>query len=261
MTRGRRDAERSADRSGAAAARHDPALPTLVSARPDAGEGSAGSFTVPTSGSLLPPEFYDRDPRLVARELLGAVLECRTPEGLASGRIVETEAYLGPHDPACHAVAGRTTRTWHLHGPPGVAYVYRIYGMHWCFNAVTLPEGVGSAVLVRAVEPLDGLPLMRERRALRSDTPRAERELTNGPGKLCAALGIDGRLDGLWLDAVGNEAGALALRAGAPVQDDAVVVTPRIGITRAADWPLRYLIAESPFVSRTPAAFPRTHYG
>jgi DNA-3-methyladenine glycosylase len=232
-----------------------------VSARPDAGEGSAGSCAYPPAGSLFAPDFYDRDPRLVARELLGAVLECRTPEGLASGRIVEAEAYLGPHDPACHAVAGRTARTWHLHGPPGVAYVYRIYGMHWCFNAVTLPEGVGSAVLVRAVEPLAGLPLMRARRALRVATTRAERELTNGPGKLCAALGIDGRHDGLWLDGAGNDAGALALRAGAPVADDAVLVTPRIGITRAADWPLRYLVADSPFVSRTPAAFPRVRYG
>ncbi len=260
MTRGRRDAERSPDRSRAAAAHRDPALPTLVSALPDAGEGSAGSFASPPANSLFPPDFYDRDPRLVARELLGAVLECRTPEGLASGRIVETEAYLGPHDPACHAVAGRTARTWHLHGPPGIAYVYRIYGMHWCFNAVTLPEGVGSAVLVRAVEPLDGLPLMRARRALRVATTRAERELTNGPGKLCAALGIDGRHDGLWLDGAGNDAGALALRAGAPVPDDAVLVTPRIGITRAADWPLRYLVGDSPFVSRTPATFPRLRY-
>jgi DNA-3-methyladenine glycosylase len=261
VTRGRRDAERSPDRSRAAAARSDPALPTLVSARPDAGEGGAGSFAFLAPGGLYPTDFYDRDPRLVARELLGALVECRTPEGLASGRIVETEAYLGPHDPACHAIAGRTARTWHLHGPPGIAYVYRIYGMHWCFNAVTLPEGIGSAVLVRAVEPVDGVPLMRARRARRTDTARAARELTNGPGKLCAALGIDGRLDGLRLDGTGNDAGSLAVRAGAPVRDDAVVVTPRIGITRAADWPLRYLVADSPYVSRTPAAFPRQRYG
>ena len=261
MTRDRRDAERSPDRSRAAAARRDPALSTLVSARPDTGAGSAGSLASSPIGALFPSGFYDRDPRLVARELLGAVLECRTPEGLASGRIVETEAYLGPHDPACHAVAGRTARTWHLHGPPGIAYVYRIYGMHWCFNAVTLPEGIGSAVLVRAVEPLDGLPLMRARRALRVGTTRAERELTNGPGKLCAALGIDGRHDGLRLDGAGNDAGALALRAGAPVGDEVVLVTPRIGITRAAEWPLRYLVADSPYVSRTPSAFPRLRYG
>ena len=211
------------------------------------------------SGAPFPPTFYDRDPRLVARELLGAVLECDTSDGVASGRVVETEAYLGPHDPACHAVVGRTRRTWHLHGPPGVAYVYRIYGVHWCFNAVTLPEGVGSAVLVRALEPLDGVPLMRRRRGRPPGPPAAllpgDRELTNGPGKLCAALGIDGALDGAPL-----AAGPLRLRPGAPLADAAVIATPRIGITRAADWPLRYLVAASSCVSRTPAPFPRLPY-
>ncbi|HEY0778766.1 MAG TPA: DNA-3-methyladenine glycosylase, partial [Gemmatirosa sp.] len=214
----------------------------------------------------FPPTFYDRDPRLVARELLGATLECRPPDGTAAGRIVETEAYLGPHDPACHAVAGRTRRTWHLHGPPGLAYVYRIYGMHWCFNAVTLPEGTGSAVLVRAVVPLGDLALARARR------PGARRDvdLTNGPGKLCAALGIDGRLDGAPLDGAPLDGApgdgivaaghALALRPGSTVPDEAVAVTPRIGITRAADWPLRYVVRDDPFVSRTPATFYRRPY-
>lgn len=197
-------------------------------------------------GRILPAAFYDRDPALVARELLGAVLTCRTPEGTTSGRIVETEAYLGPHDPACHAVAGRTRRTWHLHGPPGVAYVYLIYGMYWCFNAVTLPEGVGSAVLVRALQPLDGLALMRRRR------PRVarDRDLCNGPGKLCLALGIDGALDGVPLTR-----GALVLRAGTAVPDADVEVTPRIGITQAADWPLRFLVRGDEHVSRTPKGF------
>src|SRR5690606_26608613 len=120
--------------------------------------------------------------------MLGAVLECRTADGLARGRIVETEAYLGEHDAACHAAAGLTRRTEPLYGPPGVAYVYRIYGMHWCVNAVTRASGLPSAVLVRAVEPLDGVELMWARR------PRArrDRDLTDGPGKLCAALGIGG---------------------------------------------------------------------
>jgi DNA-3-methyladenine glycosylase len=134
--------------------------------------------------------------------------------------------------------------------------VYRIYGMHWCVNAVTLPEGVGSAVLLRALEPLEGVALMRGRRG----PLRHDRDLANGPGKLCAALGIDGRLDGLPLDGAGNDAGALTLRAGAPVPDEAVVVTPRIGITRAADWPLRYLLAGSAHASRTPPAFARAPY-
>ena len=203
------------------------------------------------AADVLPASFYDRDPRLVARELLGAVLECHTPEGLASGRIVETEAYLGAEDPACHAVVGRTRRTWHLFGPPGQAYVYRIYGMYWCVNAVTLPAGIGSAALVRAVEPLAGLDLMRRRR------PRAasDRELTSGPSKLCLAFGIDGALDGVPL-----QAPPLLVRAGAPVADDDVDVTPRIGLTRGAELPYRYLVRDSPFVSRTPRAFPRERY-
>lgn len=203
----------------------------------------------------LPPAFYDRETAVVARELLGAVLECHTPDGLASGIIVETEAYLGPHDPACHAVAGLTARTRHLHGPPGVAYVYRIYGAHWCVNAVTQPEGVGSAVLVRALEPLDGVDLMRARRT----TARRDRDLANGPGKLCAALGIDSRHDGLPL-----RDGPLVIRAATPVAPDDIVVTPRIGISRAAAWPLRYFVRGSLFVSPTPRHFPQrswTHEG
>jgi DNA-3-methyladenine glycosylase len=197
-------------------------------------------------GSIIPSRFYDRDPALVARELLGAVLECRSDDGLASGRIVETEAYLGPHDPACHAVVGRTRRTWHLHGPPGIAYVYFIYGTYWCFNAVTLPEGIGSAVLVRALVPLEGVELMRARRP----AAKRDRDLCNGPGKLCLALAIDGRLDGVSL-----ARGPLVIRRGTPVPDEAVEVTPRIGITSAADWPLRFLVRGDEHVSRTPRGF------
>lgn len=203
-------------------------------------------------GAILPAAFFDRDTRIVARELLGAVFECETPDGLASGRVVETEAYLGAHDPACHAVAGLTARTRHLHGPPGIAYVYLIYGMHWCLNAVTGPEGVGSAVLIRAVEPLEGIALMRRRRP----AARRDADLTNGPGKLCAALGIDGGLDGHRL-----QRPPLVLRDGPPVADEDVEVTPRIGITQAAEWPLRYLVRGSPWVSRTPSHFPRTPFG
>ena len=203
------------------------------------------------AGMPLPREFYDRDTAIVSRELLGAVLECRTRDGVASGRIVETEAYMGPHDPACHAAAGLTARTKHLFGPPGVAYVYFIYGMYWCFNAVTREVGHGSAVLVRALEPLDGEDLMRERR------PKVKRrvDLTNGPGKLCLALGIVGSHSGHWLDEP-----PLRILAGEHVRDADVVVTPRIGITHAADWPLRFFVDGNPFVSKTPPSFARATY-
>jgi DNA-3-methyladenine glycosylase len=202
-------------------------------------------------GAPLPRAFYDRDTAIVSRQLLGAVLECETPDGVVSGRIVETEAYIGPDDPACHAVAGITDRTRHLFGPPGVAYVYLIYGMYWCFNAVTREEGHGSAVLVRALEPLAGEPLMHRRRP----NAKTRHDLTNGPGKLCLALGIVGAHSGHWLDAP-----PLRVVAGDPVPDSDVVVTPRIGITRAADWPLRYFIRDNPFVSRTPSSFSRRAY-
>ena len=194
----------------------------------------------PGHGRALPVAFYDRPTERVAREILGAVLECTTDDGVAAGRIVETEAYLGPDDPACHAVVGRTDRTWHLHGPPGIAYIYFIYGAHWCFNAVTREEGHGSAVLVRALEPVSGVEHMRRRRG----STRADTQLTNGPGKLCQALGITGTLDGVRLDRK-----PLRILAGEPVGDEDVVVTPRIGITRAADWPLRWFEKGNPYVS------------
>jgi DNA-3-methyladenine glycosylase len=188
----------------------------------------------------LAAAFYARDTELVARDLLGAVLECHTSDGIASGRIVETEAYLGEQDPACHAAVGRTARTLPLYGPPGTSYVYFIYGMHWCVNAVTRDEGLPSAVLVRALEPLDGIELMRRRR------PAARRieELTNGPARLCRALGITGEHNGLAL-----QRPPLLVRRGDRVPDDAVTVTARIGITKAAEWPLRWLVTGSPFVS------------
>lgn len=202
-------------------------------------------------GTPLPRSFYDRDTALVSRELLGHVLECRTVDGVASGRIVETEAYMGPDDPACHAVAGRTERTRWLFGPPGRAYVYFIYGMYWCFNAVTREDGHGSAVLVRAIEPIEGEVVMRQRRT----AAKKRHDLTNGPGKLCLALGIDGSMDGNWLDAP-----PLRILAGDPVPDEDVLVTPRIGITRAAEWPLRFYLAGNPFVSKTPRTFTPTPY-
>lgn len=199
--------------------------------------------------AVLPSAFYDRPTELVARELLGMILECRTPDGVTSGRIVETEAYIGEHDLACHAAAGRTRRTDPLYGPPGIAYVYFIYGMYWCFNAVTRAAGEPSAVLVRALEPIRGIDLMRKRRGPRV---RREADLSNGPGKLCQALGITD---------VNNrhplQRPPLVIRHGSEVPRTSVTVTPRIGISQSADWPLRWFVTDNPFVSRTPAAFPR----
>jgi DNA-3-methyladenine glycosylase len=193
-------------------------------------------------GPVLPRSFYDRETEVVSRELLGAVLECVTPEGTTAGVIVETEAYLGEHDPACHAAVGRTKRTSPLYGKPGTAYVYFIYGMYWCVNAVTRREGLPSAVLIRALEPVTGIELMRSRR------PRARSEagLCNGPGKLCLALGITGEQNGVTL-----QRPPLRVRTGISVPDHEVGVTPRIGITRAHDWPLRWLVADSPYASRS----------
>jgi len=187
----------------------------------------------------LPASFYERATEQVARELLGAILECRTRDGVAAGRIVETEAYLGEHDLACHAAAGLTERTAPLYGPPGIAYVYFIYGMHWCFNAVTRARGEPSAVLVRAIEPVSGIDVMRARRSVRRDV-----DLTNGPAKLCDALAIDGSFNRAVL-----QRGPLTIREGSPVSDSEVAITPRIGITRCAHWPLRWIVRDSPYVS------------
>ena len=192
-------------------------------------------------GRVLPRAFYERETEIVAREMLGTVLECETDVGLASGIIVETEAYLGEHDLACHAAAGRTARTEALYGPPGTSYVYFIYGMYWCFNAVTRTEGLPSAVLVRALEPLSGTALMHERRP----GIRNEVDLTNGPGKLCTALGIIGSMSAKSL-----QRKPLVIREGKPVPDEKVEVTTRIGITRSADWPLRWLVKGNRFVSK-----------
>ncbi|MDP9279559.1 MAG: DNA-3-methyladenine glycosylase [Gemmatimonadota bacterium] len=192
-------------------------------------------------GRVLPRAFYERETEIVAREMLGAVLECETDAGLTSGIIVETEAYLGEHDLACHAATGRTARTEALYGPPGTSYVYFIYGMYWCFNAVTRTEGLPSAVLVRALEPLSGTALMHERRP----GIRNEVDLTNGPGKLCTALGIVGSMSGKSL-----QRKPLVIREGKPVPDEKVEVTTRIGITKSADWPLRWIVRGNRFVSR-----------
>lgn len=197
--------------------------------------------------SALTRSFYDRDTLAVARDLLGCRLVHETSRGRVVGRIVEVEAYHGEEDPACHAAVGRTIRTAPLYGLPGFGYVYLIYGMYHCFNVVTRGEGHPSAVLVRALEPLEGLDLMRERRASRrrgAGRPVPDRELANGPGKLCDALGItlqQNRVDlvrsSLWL-----EPGALP---------ESVVWTPRVGISVGTDRFWRCFVRGSPHVSRS----------
>ena len=207
--------------------------------KPNAASGRRSAFGSRTGfevGAPLRAEFYDRDPEAVARELLGCVLRVVQDGMTVSGRIIETEAYLGPHDAACHAVAGRTKRTWHLFGPPGTAYVYFVYGMHWCVNAVTREEGFGSAVLIRALEPMEGIENMRVRRPKARD----DSQLCDGPGKLCAALGIDRAMDGAML----TGGSAITIHSGENVPDARVLVGPRVGISKAVDWPLRFRVAE-----------------
>ncbi|MDY7227462.1 DNA-3-methyladenine glycosylase [Hyalangium rubrum] len=185
----------------------------------------------------LPESFFARPTLTVARELLGTHLILEEEGGARRvGRIVETEAYIGEHDLACHAAKGRTPRTEVMFGPAGRAYVYLIYGMHHCFNVVTEAPGVGAAVLVRAVEPVEGLP--PERR-------------TDGPGRLCSAFGITLAHNRLEL-----QSSALYLTAGQPVEEGRVARGPRIGVDYAGAWaaePFRFWVKDSRHVSRAPA--------
>lgn len=160
------------------------------------------------------------------------------------GRIVETEAYVGPDDPACHAWKWRRSpMVESLYGPPGIAYVYFTYGMHWCLNAVTRREGFPSAVLLRALEPLEGLETMRRRRG-GSGVP--DRRLCAGPAMLCEALGVTGREDGASL-----ARGKLRILEDPARGRVSVSVGPRIGITRAVNWPLRFWVTGSRWTSRS----------
>ena len=186
-----------------------------------------------TGDMRLRRDFFDRSVHEVAPELLGATLRF---DG-AGGTIVEVEAY-DHEDPAAHGFRGKTKRNASMFGPPGHAYVYRSYGIHWCLNFVCEPEGVASAVLIRALEPTSGLDAMRERRGLAE-----ARALCSGPGKLCQALGITREHDGVPLDRLPFE---LHARASEPE----LAVGPRVGITQAAELPWRYALAGSPFLSR-----------
>ena len=234
------------------------------------GMSSLGRFT------LLKPEFFDADPRKVARALLGKLLVRKTPRGVLAGRIVETEAYLGKGDAAAHAAAGKTARNAVLFGPPGHAYVYFIYGNHYCLNVSCLPDGVPGCVLLRALEPVTGIEEMARARGieirrasslntsglntsgLNIGAPRSNdlksaglifndlKKISSGPGRMAEALGITRERD--------NGKSLVSARSDLRFADDGyqvrrVKVTPRIGIVKSAEQPLRYFIAGNPFVS------------
>jgi DNA-3-methyladenine glycosylase len=194
----------------------------------------------------LTRDFYDRDPRRVSRELLGKVLVRREAGKLLAARIVEVEAYLGENDPAAHSFAGRTARNAVLFGPPGYAYVYFIYGNHYCLNVSCLPDGVAGGILFRAAEPLVGMEQMALARGVSIHSTRDLRKLTSGPGRLAEAFGITRERD--------NGKDLTSGQADLSIADDGyrvrrILTTPRIGITKAAERPLRYVIAGNEFVS------------
>jgi DNA-3-methyladenine glycosylase len=192
--------------------------------------------------------FFARNTLTVARDLLGRYLVHRRDGERLSGRIVETEAYVGEQDDASHASPGPTKRNASMYGPPGHAYVYLIYGMYHCFNVVTEREGFPAAVLIRALEPLEGLDAMRERRGRVG--ARGVEMLTSGPGRLCQALAIDLRQDGA--DLCISDA-ALFLEAGDPVPDNVVGVGPRVNVRGdefALSAPWRFYVEGNPHVSR-----------
>ena len=205
----------------------------------------------PSSKSIrrLPPlarEFYDRDPRQASHDLLGKTLVRKDGRKLLAGRIVEVEAYLGSDDPAAHSAAGRTARNDVLFGPPGHAYVYFIYGNHYCFNVSCLPDGIAGGILFRALEPLIGIDEMAAARDVTVASTRDLRSLTSGPGRLAEAFGINRVRD--------NAKDLTSRKSDLYIVDDGytgskVLVTARIGITKAAALPLRYVIAGNPFVS------------
>ena len=185
--------------------------------------------------------FFARDPVILARDLLGRILFYRTPQGLLAGRIVETEAYTGAADPASHAFRGRTARNTVMFGPAGRAYVYFSYGMHYCLNVTAERPGTAGAVLLRALEPLAGVELMRAH----GDYGPATR-LLSGPGKIGRAFGLTLRDNGRDFTR-----GPLGISAGTPAPDGRVAVSWRIGISRAVDFPYRFTIVGSASVSRS----------
>ncbi len=199
------------------------------------------------NGDVLGPEFYSRDTVTVARDLLGCVLVSTSGGETTSGRIVETEAYLGSDDAGSHAATrGVTKRNSVMYGPPGRAYVYFTYGNHHMLNFVTEPEGVAGAVLIRALEPLEGIDVMERRRLAgrRTESTIPQRDIANGPGKLSAALGVDLSDNGAPLDGSATLT-VLGRRGAAP----AVATSGRIGLGLGHEAQLRFYIEEDRHVS------------
>ena len=201
-------------------------------------------------GELLPRAFFARPSTEVAPDLLGCVFWSASPDGIVAVRLVEVEAYEGESDPASHAFRGQTERNAVMYGPPGHAYVYFTYGMHYCVNLVCQPAGQASAVLLRAGQVIEGAELATVRRSVgrRAGKPTTRaRDLARGPGRLCQALAIDRSLDGTDVCAPGAALGISPPRAAVPA--DEIRAGPRVGISRAADWPLRFWLASDAYVS------------
>jgi DNA-3-methyladenine glycosylase len=210
-----------------------------------------------TQLDILPRDFFARRSVAVAPDLLGCLLSHQTAEGLVTVRLTEVEAYSGESDPASHAFRGRTARNAVMYGPPGHAYVYFTYGMHFCVNLVCQPEGDPSAVLLRAGEVVDGVPLASARRSRRSrsGTVHRERDLARGPALLCEALGIDRSHNGA--DVCTPASPLQAAAPAKPVPGADISTGPRVGVSRAADVPWRFWITGDPTVSIYRAYAPR----
>ena len=202
-------------------------------------EGSDPSGAFPK----LPPASYSRPTLEVAPELLGKVLVRRLGRQLLAGKIVETEAYIGSDDLACHASKGHTPRTAIMFGPPGFAYVYMIYGFYFCLNVVTEAEGYPAAVLIRALEPIENVDFMRRLR----NNPARETNIASGPGKLCMAMSIDKRLNGADLP------GSTIWIEDRKIDPGPIVTSPRVGVDYAGEYkdkPWRFFTRDNPHVSR-----------
>ena len=191
---------------------------------------------------MPPRDFFARNALDVAPDLLGCLLTTRSPQGYVTVRITEVEAYAGAQDPASHAYRGRTARNAVMFGPPGHAYVYFIYGMHYAVNVVCMPDGIAEAVLIRAGEVVDGLSLARTRRL----STRGDADLARGPGRLASALGLTRELDGADLC---EPDGPLTLEPGKPVDSALIRSGPRVGVSRAAELPWRFHVHGAPSVS------------